>query len=216
MLQPWLVSAGNEGQVERTYLLENTDGQTSVGPTCVSSRGVVSRPGVQGQVTLPEWKRHVRGRGVVSKRGKRESERGMEAGQLLLHTHSRNNGDDRWARMDGLSTGGMLTERIASGEGEQKKGEAKKVKRRRNDVSLCHFRLCIFMHLIPWPLAGIQPFHFAKHHRLSSLTKLCCHHCHLSDNLTHSQRKLLRCQLPAAADPRLTASNVRQWRQCWQ
>jgi len=28
MLQPWLVSTGNEGQVECTYLLENTDGQT--------------------------------------------------------------------------------------------------------------------------------------------------------------------------------------------
>ena len=47
--------------------------------------------------------------------------------------HGMNNGDDRRARMDGpvrasegLSTGGMSTERIASG-GEQKKGEAKKV-----------------------------------------------------------------------------------------
>src|SRR6266850_8530353 len=120
---------------------------------------------------LPEWKRHVRGRGVVSERGKRESERGMEAGQLLLHTHSTNNGDNGQARMDGpvrvskgLSTRGMSTERIASREGEQKKGEAKKVKQRRDDMSLCHFRLCVFMHLIPWPLAGIQPFHFAECH----------------------------------------------------
>src|SRR6267142_514341 len=132
----------------------------------------------------------------------------MEAGQLPPHTRSTNNGDDRWARMDepvraseGLSTGGMLTERIASREGEQKKGEAKKVGQRCDDVSLCHFRLCVFTHLIPWPLAGIQPFHFAEHHRLSSPTKLHCHHCHLSDNLAHSQRKLLHCQLPAAADP---------------
>jgi len=57
-----------------------------------------------------------------------------EAGQLPPHTHSTNDGDDGWARMDGpvrvskgLSTGGMSTERIASREGEQKKGEAKKV-----------------------------------------------------------------------------------------
>src|SRR6266850_975032 len=76
-LQPWLVSTGDEGQVECTYFLENTDGRTSVGPACVSSRGLVSRLGVQGQVTLPEWKRCTRGRGVVSERGKRESERGM-------------------------------------------------------------------------------------------------------------------------------------------
>ena len=141
----------------------------------------------------------------------------MEAGQLPLHTHGMNNGDDGRARTDrpvraseGLSTGGMSTERIASREGEQKKGEAKKVKRRRDDVSLYHFRLCIFMHLIPWPLAGTQPFHFAKRHRLSSPTELHRHHRHLSDNLTHSQRKLLHRQLPAAADPRLTASNVQQ------
>src|SRR6266850_4883035 len=169
---------------------------------------------------LPEWKRRTRGRGVVSERGKRESERGMEAGQLPPNMHGKKNGDNRQARMDGpvrasegLSTGGMSTERIASREGEQKKGEAKKVKQRCDDMSLCHFRLCVFMHLIPWPLAGIQPFHFAECHRLSSPTKLHCHHCHLSDNLTHSQRKLLRCQLPAAANPRLTASNVRQRRQ---
>src|SRR6266850_4449656 len=91
--------------------------------------------------------------GVASKRGKRESERGMEAGQLPPHMCSTNNGDDRWARMDGpvraskgLSTGGMLTERIASWEGKQKKGEAKKVERRCDDVSLCHFQLCIFTH----------------------------------------------------------------------
>jgi len=57
-----------------------------------------------------------------------------EAGQLPPHTHGMNDGDDGQARMDGpvraskgLSTGGMSTERIASGEGEQKKGEAKKV-----------------------------------------------------------------------------------------
>src|SRR6267142_4762931 len=148
---------------------------------CVSSKGVVSRPGVRGQVMLPEWKRRVRGRGVVSERGKRESERGMKAGQLLPHMCGMNNGDDGWARTDGpvrasegLSTGGMLTERIASREGEQKKGEAKKVERRHNDMSLYHFQLCIFMHLIPWPLAGIQPFHFAKCHQLSSPTELCC------------------------------------------
>ena len=59
-----------------------------------------------------------------------------KAGQLPPHTHGTNDGDDGRARMDGpvrvsegLSTGGMLTERIASGEGEQKKGKAKKVER---------------------------------------------------------------------------------------
>jgi len=59
----------------------------------------------------------------------------MEAGQLPPHMCGTNNGDDGWARMDGpvrasegLSTGGMSTERIASREGEQKKGEPKKVK----------------------------------------------------------------------------------------
>jgi len=95
---------------------------------------------------LPEWKRCARGRGVVSERGKRESERGMEAGQLPPHTRGTNNGDDGQARTDGpvrasegLSTGGMSIERIASGEGEQKKGEAKKVERRCDDMSLCHF-----------------------------------------------------------------------------
>jgi len=82
----------------------------------------------------------------VSERGKRESKRGMEAGQLPPHMHSTNNGDDGWARTDGpvrvsegLSTGGMSTERIASREGEQKKGEAKKVEQRCDDMSLCHF-----------------------------------------------------------------------------
>ena len=102
----------------------------------MSLRGVVSQPGVQGQVTLPEQKQHVRRRGVASERGKRESKRGMEAGQLPPHTHGINNGDNGQVRTDGpvrasegLSTGGMLTERIASREGEQKKGEAKKVKR---------------------------------------------------------------------------------------
>src|SRR6266850_7797404 len=145
----------------------------------------------------------------------------MEAGQLPPHMRGMNNGDDGGVRMDGpvrvsegLSTGGMSTERIASGEGEQKKGEAKKVERRHDDMSLCHFQLCVFTHLIPWPLAGIQPFHFAECHQLSLPTELCCrHHCHLSDNLAHSQRKLLHCQLPAAADPQLIASNVQQWQQ---
>jgi len=44
-----------------------------------------------------------------------------EAGQLLPHTRGMNDGDDGWARTDGpvrasegLSTGGMSTERIAS------------------------------------------------------------------------------------------------------
>ena len=59
----------------------------------------------------------------------------MEAGQLPLHMCCTNNGDDGWAWTDGpvrvskgLSTRGKLTERIASREREQKKGEAKKVK----------------------------------------------------------------------------------------
>src|SRR6266850_727312 len=73
------VKMGRKGskQMGHTYFLESTDGRTSAGPVCVSSRGLVSRLGVRGQVTLPEQKRHVRGRGVASKRGKRESERGM-------------------------------------------------------------------------------------------------------------------------------------------
>ena len=44
-----------------------------------------------------------------------------EAGQLPPHMHGTNDRDDRWARTDGpvrasegLSTGGMSTERIAS------------------------------------------------------------------------------------------------------
>src|SRR6266850_1600023 len=73
------VKTGRKGskRMGHTYFLESTDGQTSAGPACVSSRGLVSRLGVRGQVMLPEWKQRVRGRGVVSERGKRESKRGM-------------------------------------------------------------------------------------------------------------------------------------------
>src|SRR6266850_5079722 len=73
------VKTGRKGskRMGHTYFRESTDGRTSAGPACVSSRGLVSRLGVRGQVTLPEWKRRARGRGVASERGKRESERGM-------------------------------------------------------------------------------------------------------------------------------------------
>src|SRR6267142_2254007 len=73
------VKMGRKGskRMGHTYFLESTDGQTSAGPVCVSLRGLVSRLGVRGQVTLPEQKRCARGRGVASERGKRESERGM-------------------------------------------------------------------------------------------------------------------------------------------
>src|SRR6266850_8057493 len=73
------VKTGRKGskRTGHTYFLESMDGRTSAGPACVSSRGLVSRLGVRGQVTLPEQKQHARGRGVASERGKRESERGM-------------------------------------------------------------------------------------------------------------------------------------------